>query len=217
MNSDDRRDELDPIRIEPEDLEAASGPQAASGRTPPAPSAVADERCVVRSATTMDRDQHCPYAGVNFEPGERVAVCRRCNAVHLEQSWIENRGCATYGCANAPDFRKDALVIETGAAPMPPPPPTNLEASGPPRAPVPLAALSGSVPHTGIVGPILVTVFCCQLTGVISLVYTLKANTLRLEARWPEARSARTAALVWMWVSVAFFPLGLLMIAAEGM
>lgn len=60
-----------------------------------------------RQATADDTRLLCPYAGVRFQSGDALHICRNCGTVHLAESWIENGGCTTYGCRHAPDFRKD--------------------------------------------------------------------------------------------------------------
>lgn len=75
-----------------------------------------DPRCELRNATTTDLDKRCPFAGCGLRIGDRLAVCRRCGAAHLEASWLENDGCTTYGCVNSPDFRKDRDRIQISAS-----------------------------------------------------------------------------------------------------
>lgn len=65
---------------------------------------------VTQEATAQDGRNKCPYASVAFEPGNTIAVCCSCATKHLMESWEENGGCTTYGCENAPDFRKDRDV-----------------------------------------------------------------------------------------------------------
>lgn len=72
-----------------------------------------------RHATDADAAHRCPYAGVQFTKGDHLAVCSVCGALHLEESWAENGGCTTYGCVNAPDFRKDTTRLRVAPAPAP--------------------------------------------------------------------------------------------------
>jgi hypothetical protein len=75
-----------------------------------------DPRCECRNAIATDCDKRCPFAGCGFRAGDRLAVCNKCGAAHLEASWIENDGCTAYGCVHSPDFRKDRDRIQISAS-----------------------------------------------------------------------------------------------------
>ncbi len=74
------------------------------------------------------------------------------------------------------------------------------------------AALPPAPPATetagrvSFVGPILVTVFCCVIGGVVSMVYAAQANTAAAGGNLEAAVRYRHNAQVWMWVT---FGLGL--------
>lgn len=54
-----------------------------------------------------------------------------------------------------------------------------------------------------LVGPILVTVFCCVIGGVVSIVYASHANTAAAGGNLAAALKARKTAQIWMWVTFA--------------
>ncbi|MBC8522328.1 hypothetical protein H8D29_00200, partial [PVC group bacterium] len=66
-----------------------------------------------RKVTDDDIGQKCPYAGSAFQPGDELAICLSCQAKLLRASWVENKGCTSYGCEEAPDFRKDIPQEQT--------------------------------------------------------------------------------------------------------
>jgi len=66
-----------------------------------------------RKATDDDINQKCPYAGSAFQSGDELAICLSCQSKLLRASWVENKGCTSYGCENAPDFRKDIPQEQT--------------------------------------------------------------------------------------------------------
>ncbi len=100
------------------------------------------------------------------------------------------------------------------AVPLPPGP-----AAGAAGAAAP-GAVGGPAPHMAVhlppgagaaraslVGPILVTIFCCLPFGVISIVYAAQANSALDVGNLPAAESARKNASMWMWIGagVGFF------------
>lgn len=44
----------------------------------------------------------CAFCHTTVEADETPRFCAACHAVHHEDCWRENRGCAVYGCAQAP-------------------------------------------------------------------------------------------------------------------
>lgn len=58
-----------------------------------------------------------------------------------------------------------------------------------------------------LVWPILVTVFCCLIGGIVSIIYATQANSKAMMGDMAGAESAKRAYTIWMWVSVG---LGLL-------
>ena len=54
-----------------------------------------------------------------------------------------------------------------------------------------------------LVGPILVTLFCCLIGGIISIVYASSANNKALMGDMVGAEAAKRASNGWMWASVA--------------
>jgi hypothetical protein len=87
------------------------------------------------------------------------------------------------------------------------PPPVPGRPSAPPVQPMPAAP---GLPAVSYVGPVLVTIFCCQVTGAIALVFAGLANTAAARGDAAEHASNRTQATVWLWVSVG---LGLVLCA----
>jgi len=84
-------------------------------------------------------------------------------------------------------------------APVPSPVPTPARPASPPTAPQPIVL---GLPAVSYVGGVLVTVFCCQLTGAIALVYAGLANTAAARGDAAEYARQKTQATVWLWVSV---------------
>lgn len=62
---------------------------------------------------------------------------------------------------------------------------------------------AGSWQPVSLVGPILVTIFCCLIGGIVSIVYTTQANAKAQAGNIPGAMAAAGSARTWMWVSVA--------------
>lgn len=75
---------------------------------PPLPVATPSVRSIERAARADEAGKSCPYSMEPFAAGDAVAECPKCGQVLSAESWRENRGCTTYGCEGAPDFRKDA-------------------------------------------------------------------------------------------------------------
>ena len=62
-----------------------------------------------REARSDESARRCPYSMEYFKSDTPVVECRSCGQVLIASAWDENGGCTTYGCAGAPDFRKDQL------------------------------------------------------------------------------------------------------------
>lgn len=105
----------------------------------------------------------CPYCRVALEDGANVVFCTSCGAVHHDDCWEENGGCAVALCAGGPSLRdddEDGAEAATVAAPLPPPPPAPALPLGPvqlvpaeeppspppPATPVPSAAAAPPPP-----------------------------------------------------------------------
>lgn len=83
----------------------------------------------------------CPYCRAALEEGARVVFCTSCGAVHHEDCWDENDGCAVALCAGGPSLRPDEeggeseqLAAEeppTVVQPPPLPPPATVAAVQP--------------------------------------------------------------------------------------
>lgn len=95
-----------------------------------------------RAADGSDARQRCPYAGINFQVGDALAVCKDCGTIHLRESWQENKGCTTYGCSQAPDFRKDQPSLRVDS------PDTGVRSHATPQPPPPLPRQSGRSSHS---------------------------------------------------------------------
>lgn len=74
-----------------------------------------------------------------------------------------------------------------------------MTASTPPINPVPTQYWA---PRSYVL-PILVTIFCCLIGGIVAIVYTANANTAGAGGRIAEAESKARTARTWMIVSVA--------------
>lgn len=62
-------------------------------------------------------------------------------------------------------------------------------------------APAGWVP-VSLVGPILVTVFCCLIGGIVSIVYASNANNKALTGDLAGAEAAKRTSNTWMWASL---------------
>lgn len=83
----------------------------------------------------MSTGQVCPYCRFTLKPGAAMVSCPACSAVHHQECWKDNGGCAILGCAAAPASPTQTAPVAppapvpaapapapTGAAPDPPPP-----------------------------------------------------------------------------------------------
>lgn len=61
----------------------------------------------------------------------------------------------------------------------------------------------GSWQPVNFAGPILVTLCCCLVGGIISIVYASQANTHGAGGNIVEAQRAAAASKMWMWISFA--------------
>lgn len=87
--------------------------------------------------------------------------------------------------------------------------PTGSGSAPPPAAPpLPTAGL----PKAGYVGPVLATIFCCLIGGIVSIVYTSKANTALVTGDMAAYRSAMSTRQGWITASVI---IGLLIAAVN--
>lgn len=99
--------------------------------------------------------------------------------------------------------------------PMPPMPeiPPMLEPSAPPVPPVP--APSEAEAPTNLVWAVIVTVMCCQITGIIAIVYGAMTSTANSAGNYEKARHYSDIAQIWVMVSIAlglvYMPVALLM------
>jgi RING finger family protein len=104
----------------------------------------------------------CPYCRVALEEGAIVVFCTSCGAVHHDDCWDENDGCAVALCEGGPSLRPDdegddaesptvaeppTVVIQPPPPPVVPAPPAPVAAAPPaPAAPTPPAAAPPSPP-----------------------------------------------------------------------
>ena len=100
----------------------------------------------------------CPYCRVALEEGASVVFCTSCGAVHHDDCWDENDGCAVALCAGGPSLKPDedgddaeaptvvapppaasppTVVIQPTPAAPPPPPIPPVAATTPPPPPPP--------------------------------------------------------------------------------
>ena len=88
------------------------------------------ETSKTRLADTFSAGGTCPFCQNTVVVEEPIISCPRCAAVHHEQCWRDNGGCASYACDTAahrnPDTLTPDLVITAAeAAATPPPPPAS--------------------------------------------------------------------------------------------
>ncbi|NLT00716.1 MAG: CD225/dispanin family protein [Bacteroidales bacterium] len=57
-------------------------------------------------------------------------------------------------------------------------------------------------PSNYLVGAILVTIFCCQILGIVSIIYAAQVNSKWQAGDFDGARRASRNALTWIWVSI---------------
>ncbi|MGM9836237.1 MAG: CD225/dispanin family protein [Muribaculaceae bacterium] len=88
-----------------------------------------------------------------------------------------------------------------------------LEPSAPPVPPVP--APSEAEAPTNLVWAVIVTVMCCQITGIIAIVYGVMTSTANSAGNYEKARHYSDIAQIWVMVSIAlglvYMPVALLM------
>jgi hypothetical protein len=48
----------------------------------------------------------CPYCTETLDGGQEIISCPTCGMAHHKECWDENKGCAIYGCSNAPPDEK---------------------------------------------------------------------------------------------------------------
>jgi len=85
------------------------------------------------------------------------------------------------------------------------------------------APVTGGFTPVSLVGPILVTLFCCLIGGIISIVYASSANTKGAAGDIAGANAAAKASKTWLIVSivtgligvVAYLALGVLSAVAQ--
>ena len=96
---------------------------------------------------------------------------------------------------------------------VPPMPPVPEEPIVPPVPPVP--APSEAEAPTNLVWAVIVTVMCCQITGIIAIVYGAMTSTANSAGNYEKARHYSDIAQIWVMVSIAlglvYMPVALLM------
>ncbi|MEA2412309.1 MAG: hypothetical protein QOC77_2870 [Thermoleophilaceae bacterium] len=73
-----------------------------------------------RTATQVETGRPCPYCRFPLKDGIEVVECGGCAAVHHEDCWGDNHGCAIVGCVGGPS---------RAPASSPPPPPSQRPAT----------------------------------------------------------------------------------------
>jgi len=63
-------------------------------------------------------------------------------------------------------------------------------------------AMNEAPPSNYLVGAILVTIFCCQILGIVSIIYAAQVNSKWQAGDFDGARRASRNALTWIWVSI---------------
>ena len=96
---------------------------------------------------------------------------------------------------------------------VPPVPSEPEEPVVPPVPPVP--APSEAEAPTNLVWAVIVTVMCCQITGIIAIVYGAMTSTANSAGNYEKARHYSDIAQIWVMVSIAlglvYMPVALLM------
>ncbi len=98
--------------------------------------------------------------------------------------------------SNVPEIAGGVGGPAIGFGGMVPPPP-------PPRA----AGIAVALPKVGYVGPVLTTIFCCLIGGIVSLMYTGKANTAAAIGNAEEYQKAVRSRRGWLIASIIIGPL----------
>lgn len=62
----------------------------------------------------------CPYCRFALKAGVEIVACPSCEAVHHEECWTDNGGCAVVGCAEGPEQGPPTGKLPA-RAPLPPP------------------------------------------------------------------------------------------------
>lgn len=146
------------------------------------------------------------------EPGGQPHGPYDLDALHAMRA----RGAITPSTQACPEGATSWVAASTllGDAPSAAPPP--LPAAPPGRGPADPYGSRGSgtwVPAS-YVGPVLVTIFCCLIGGIVSLVYTANANTKAAAGDFLGAERDKKTATTWMLVSlVGPLLLGMLWVA----
>ena len=73
----------------------------------------------------------------------------------------------------------------------------------PPASPPPMgysAATQGSPSPTYLVPSILVTIFCCQILGIVAIVFSAIAMSKNSSGEYEEAAKAASTAKMWCWI-----------------
>lgn len=96
----------------------------------------------------------------------------------------------------------------------PPPIPSEPEEPIVPSVP-PVPAPSEAEAPTNLVWAVIVTVMCCQITGIIAIVYGAMTSTANSAGNYEKARHYSDIAQIWVMVSIAlglvYMPVALLM------
>jgi hypothetical protein len=104
-------------------------------------------------ATDEHVGRSCPYCRFSFKRGVGVVGCPSCRAVHHDECWEENGGCAVLGCKSAPTAPVPAAVPPVPIAPPAtfpaPAPPPAFVAPAPPRPGVPAPVIGAGVTLPG--------------------------------------------------------------------
>ena len=89
-------------------------PVGAGDAPPPAPGETVAGASVEESAAT------CPVCRWAVEPGDLRQRCGACGLAYHAECWEENRGCATFGCAQVGALDRPAAAAPPGATAAPP-------------------------------------------------------------------------------------------------
>jgi hypothetical protein len=65
-----------------------------------------------------------------------------------------------------------------------------------------VSAQPAGPPSNYLIGAILCTVFCCQIFGIVSIIYAAQVNTKWQAGDFEGARQSSKNALLWIWLAV---------------
>lgn len=145
---------------------------------------------VPRPASAAEAGRACPYCRFALKEGAAVVQCGACHAVHHEECFTDNGGCAIMGCAGAA-----TSAASPAAATPPPPPPTATYATAPPPPPPPSYA-APTAPGGSGPGRSNTALILAVLVLALAVAGGAAALVLSSDKRTPSAKANPSAATV---------------------